>query len=397
MHRGSPIRQSGLGHRVERSQGASPAISDPLVRTTLAALDSEVSPRIRRRIEMVLLRQRGWNSAETARHIRCNPGTVSSWYRVFLMEGLRGLAVESFRAREKSPSAIRRDSEISAFILESEIAGKTVSSRAIAQRYGVSHTTALSIRRKIRSSSAPVVELSPGHRWPQGKQRVDLLGVYFDPGARLIVIQEYITGQRQPGVRSAPNRIEVTGPGSPPPKDEFSTQIPELIPLLAILWCSVPSVRSRAKSTKEALRFLTRLGPRLSAESTGHVVYSVAHSSSRRIRKWIEGERRLLPHPAAAPQSWYSEAIACARRLGGVRLDPRSFQNGRLMFASFSDILVDVAGPLRRVYATPSRVVVERGRTWTPHSREVHRQQPVTRPQPHKRESSRISSSGPER
>ena len=262
------------------------------------------------RARIVLLAAEGRQDVEIGKALRVGRLTAARWRSRFLAARLRGIDTIPRRAPRRTGIPSSRVREIlRETALGSSVGSRRVSTRTLARKFGVSHTT---VRRLW--SEAGVSPAGYGARplrpdpVPPREVR-DVVGVYLrNPDLAL-------------AFRLGPTPLAAarTGTVSVAPDLPPSSEVPVVAPGAprSAGWSALASPRSTAQRTLDFLRFLSGIEQATGRQESVRLVASLPGlASSRELQEWLARRRGYWVESLDDPETWRSRVLRDLERLG---------------------------------------------------------------------------------
>jgi len=243
--------------------------------------------------------------AEIAAELGCNPVTVGKWRNRFAADRLDGL-VDASR-----PGAARTidDDVIEAIVvetLESAPADATHwSTRALAKRHGISHTTVREIWRAfgLKPWRSDSFKVSPD---PDLIEKVrDLVGLYMSPPVAAAVFAVDEKPQIQALDRTAPTLPMLPTTPQRATHDYARNGTVDLFAALDIATGTVITDLRKSHTTADFIAFLNKINREVPKELDVHVILdNLATHKTPKVHEWLLRHRRFHFHFTPTYGSW---------------------------------------------------------------------------------------------
>ena len=299
--------------RVARTVVLSP--EERVVLLRWARPDPRRNPRALR-AHIVLAAAAGRQDLEIGRSLGVGRLTSARWRARFLSGRLRGIDRGGRRApRSGGVGSARVRAILRETALGSSVGPRHVSTRSLARRFGVSHTTVRRIWsefgvRPSRFTSA-ILRADPV---PLPHAR-DVVGLYLRPPDSAIAFE---LGPTPPGLPPKRPSAEGFAPAAPHPEAG-----PLLVAPGAVDWTSVAAPRSSTQRSRDFLRFLAELERSVGRQRPVRVVATTPGvAPSRPLGEWLSRRPNVWVELVANGETWKATALRQLEGLG--RLPSRS-------------------------------------------------------------------------
>jgi len=273
--------------------------------TTLTKLSKSktTSVRLARRAKIVLLAAQGMDNAQIAAAVGVGRVQVGRWRQRYVDIGLSGIERDAPRGGRKSRVD---EAKIVRLTTQTLPEGATQwSTRALAQKVGVSDTTVLRVWRK-HGLKPHLVEQFKVSRDPKFIEKLeDIVGLYLNPPERALVLCCDEKSQVQALDRTQPGLPLKQGRAATMTHDYKRHGTTTLFAALNTLDGSVISCCPQRHRHEEWLRFLRQIERQTPKDKQLHLVCdNYATHKHPNVQRWLERHPRFHVHFTPTSASW---------------------------------------------------------------------------------------------
>jgi transposase len=269
------------------------------------AMRARTNRQIAFRAKVILACSDGLTNLDVARKLRCSPGTVGKWRKRFVADGVAGLCDEP---RPGAPRTVS-DEKVEAILvktLETKPKGRTHwSTRKMAERAGVSHTTVGRIWRTF-GLQPHVVESFKVSDDPFFVEKVrDIVGLYLNPPDHAVVLSFDEKPQVQALERAQPILPMDFGQ---PERQTHNYLRHGTVDLFAALNVASGKVLARTKKrhrAKDFVAFLRVVDAEVESNLDVHLILdNLSAHKSPVVKRWVARHPRFHFHFTPTYSAW---------------------------------------------------------------------------------------------
>lgn len=255
------------------------------------------------RARIVLEAANGWQDVEIARRVGVDRLTAARWRRRFISARLRGIERLSARSPRRGGIPEPRLREILRDSARGSPFGSTrVSTRSLARRFGVSHTT---VRRLwndfgVRPVGIGASPLRPDPALPLVPH--DVVGLYLRPPDYALALLLGTASRPLPNAR--PSRLDTPSPSGIP---ELSRTLESFSPNSSL---SLVVPRRSRQRIRDVLRFVGELEQGTGRGQPVRIIATLPNlESSSDLREWLARRPNVRVHRSESFETWKARAL----------------------------------------------------------------------------------------